>query len=187
MRSNGSDEVDVTNTPDVESEPAWSPLPTNQRIAFVRGVVDDLGNDGRRIWTMRPDGSRARNLSRTSTRGDWNPAWSPDARHLAFTSRRPVFPDNGSPGLWLFNRTGSGPRALIAGGYETSAGSQAFSPDGTGLLLSTSGFGYEDLYTSPFELDGSLGALFEVTNNSSTAWYSWEADWQALRPGAARP
>jgi hypothetical protein len=59
--------------------PVWSP--DGKRIAIIRN-----GD----IWTIRPDGSHAVRITRTSSPlqgGERSPVWSPDSRRLAYAGR----------------------------------------------------------------------------------------------------
>ena len=55
----------------------------NGRIAFAsdRGSGEDLG-----IWSMRPGGGDAINLTAGSEADDFGPSWRPGGRKLAFMS-----------------------------------------------------------------------------------------------------
>jgi hypothetical protein len=74
-------------------QPAWSPL--GRRIAYW-GL---RGRGGQRdLWTVAADGSETKTGGTEVTDDaalDWSPAWSPDGRHLHFSSTR-----GGTMNLW---------------------------------------------------------------------------------------
>jgi len=74
INPDGSDPVQLTSDPGIETTPAWSP--DGLRIAYSRDSE---------IWVMNADGSNKVRL--TSKPPDANsPAWSPDGTRIAFTS-----------------------------------------------------------------------------------------------------
>ena len=80
MRADGRHERNLTNSPGVDDmHPDWSP--DGERIAFA----SDRDGDSE-IYTMKPDGSRLRQLT-ANTATDVEPVWSPDGRKLAFVER----------------------------------------------------------------------------------------------------
>lgn len=83
MNVDGSGLIRLTNHPDDDRYPAWSP--DGQWLAFSREGV----------YVMRPDGAGQKRLT------DFGgcPAWSPDGRHIAFSH---------SSQLYVMNSDGSG-------------------------------------------------------------------------------
>ena len=75
MNADGSGQVNLTNSPDYENQPVWSP--DGARLAFSRSP-----GSGGEIWTMNPDGSNQVNLGNGVT-PDHDPAWSPDGAQIA--------------------------------------------------------------------------------------------------------
>jgi Tol biopolymer transport system component len=71
------DRANVSRTPGRNSAPTWSPDGT--RIAFVSG------RDGiQELWTVAPDGTGAKRLTRSDGAKPFNPAWSPDGKEIAY-------------------------------------------------------------------------------------------------------
>jgi TolB protein len=60
--------------------PAWSPK--GDLIAFTRFSEDDYD-----IYTIRPDGTGLKRLT-TTLGNDAHEIWSPDGRHILFSSAR---------------------------------------------------------------------------------------------------
>lgn len=94
---------------------------TGNRLAYSR-ALDDMN-----IWSVALD-ANGRAVSRTplvaSTFRDSDPDYSPDGRHIAFTSGRA-----GSFGIWVCDADGGNPRLLFDGGAYVT-GSPRWSPDG---------------------------------------------------------
>jgi len=86
----------------------WAPAPFHE-IAFVSQtktgfdiVVKDLVTGERRQLT--------------AGRGNESPSYSPNGRHIAFTSKR-----SGSEQIWVMSRTGDRPRQVTRVGNNTMA------------------------------------------------------------------
>jgi Tol biopolymer transport system component len=84
-------------------DPTYSP--DGSRIAFS-GTPPGQGRASG-IWTVRPDGSRPRRLTKQKTAiGDSEPSYSPDGSTIAFQRRR------GEKGLAVMRANGKGERTL---------------------------------------------------------------------------
>ena len=73
MNANGTDQRNLTNDPDFDLSPAWSPDGT--RIAFTSDRGPGVMGDNE-VYVMNADGTDPRNLT-NSPREDGFPAWSP--------------------------------------------------------------------------------------------------------------
>ena len=90
-----------------------------------RIVFSSNRSDQWRIWTMNPDGSGLKQLTQgTADDNDVDPAWSPDAKTILFTSTR-----GGKPGVWRMAADGAKPERLCDGDQAE------WSPDGAKIVL----------------------------------------------------
>jgi eukaryotic-like serine/threonine-protein kinase len=116
-------------------QPYWSP--NGRRIAYLSGEAGKRG-----IWTMRPDGSDAKQVL-TNNAGDSGGVWSPDGRYLYFTNAR-----TGVPYLWRI--------AIDEASGETSG-----EPE---LIPTPASF----IYQFSFSKDGKRMVFVEDKNNQNT-------------------
>jgi Tol biopolymer transport system component len=105
----------------MESSPSLSP--DGNHVAYAA-----LDGGDRDILLLRVDGQRAMNLTEDSTADEDHPAYSPDARAIAFRSER----DGG--GLFVMGATGESVRRLTDFGDNPS-----WSPDGREIVFATEG------------------------------------------------
>jgi Tol biopolymer transport system component len=109
--------TNLTTGPD--NFPAWSPK--GDLIAFTRFSEDDYD-----IYTIRPDGTGLRRLT-TAPGNDAHEIWSPDGKHILFSSARLGFKDEGPlydnipqpyGELFVMNADGSNQRPLTDNQWE---------------------------------------------------------------------
>jgi WD40 repeat protein len=86
-----------------DQRPAWSP--DGQSIAFVSRFHNHDANY--EIFIMNSDGSNQRRLT-DNTAQDWGPVFSPDGRHIVFTSDR-----SGQNAIYVMNSDGSDQQWLM--------------------------------------------------------------------------
>ncbi len=123
--ANGTGEVNLTNDPADDDQPAWSP--DGRLIAWQRDS---------RIWTMKPDGTEKTNLALGI-----HPNWSPDGTKLAVARG----------GIWVMNADGSGQTQLTS----ASDREPAWSPDGTQIAFRRLDFAAETEGIWKVAADGS--------------------------------
>jgi len=157
MRADGSAQRRLTNAFGNCDLPAWSPR--GDLIAFHCAMALE------KISVMRPDGTHIRTLLRRKDTIDGDPAWSPDARLIAF-ARGLRGPSWAGLGIWTMRPDGGGLRRVVAGG-----GSPAYSPDGKWLAFVQERDGNQELYK--VRADGS--GTVQLTNTygiveSAPAW-----------------
>jgi Tol biopolymer transport system component len=161
MNANGSNPVDISNGPDFVQRPAWAP--DGSRIAF--GTDRDFETSGFteqafEIYSVKPDGSDARNLTNHDTADDNFPAWSPDGSKIAFHSDRTgrriydifVMGANGGAAVNLTNNSGGnflpawsrdGSRIAFESDRDGNAEIYVMKADGSGLVRLTSSPGVD--------------------------------------------
>ncbi len=101
MNPDGTNKVDITNTPEIMEDPySWSP--DSSMIAFTS---DEYGNND--IFIMKSDGSEKTRLT-THPLHDGHPAWSHRGDKIAFETYRsgvcndpPIFVDPCSTDIWV--------------------------------------------------------------------------------------
>jgi Tol biopolymer transport system component/imidazolonepropionase-like amidohydrolase len=130
MPISGGQAKRITGGAMFDMQPRWSPDGT--RIAFISDR-DGLNN----VWTMLPDGSDLRPVSKETSRDVNSPAWSPDGQYLFV---RKHFVDQRSAGageVWMYHVSGgTGLQVTDRNGWQKDAGEPAISPDGKTLYYS---------------------------------------------------
>ena len=149
----GGEPTRITDTPEFEQYPAWSP--DGREIAFARGhVMTNID-----IYVMAADGSSERRLTEHPER-DEQPAWSPDGGTIAFLSHR-----DGDVAVWLMDADGGNKRKLVQGREP------AWSPDGKRIAFTSGQYeGNDEIYI--VDADGS-----NLRRLTFDPHYDWHAAW----------
>lgn len=122
MHSDGSGLHQITSGAGFNDWPAWSP--DGHRLAFVS---DRTGVE--QVWTMRPDGTDATQLTFEPAVHDELPDWRPDGRQIAYSQ----YVSDGIEKIFVMNADGSGKHQVSSGAGDDFG--PAWSPDGRQLAF----------------------------------------------------
>ncbi|MDQ3871487.1 MAG: hypothetical protein M3301_07735 [Chloroflexota bacterium] len=116
-----------------QGQPAWAP--DGDRIVFER----DAGPGDNGLWTMHPDGSDPRRLTRNPYAGaecgcDTDPAFSPDGRRISFVRVRSETSGRGA--LFVMDGNGRHPRRITSWRLDPGI-KHAWKPDGSQIMVSS--------------------------------------------------
>ena len=123
---------------------SWRPpaaLPRSAEVAVAPGnlVFDSNRTGNYEIWTMGPDGTGARQLTKDARYDSWWARLSPDRRTILFyrTPKGTHDKDYASTSLWAMGADGSQPVELRPAGLDgwVLQGHAEWSPDGTQLVM----------------------------------------------------
>lgn len=134
MNADGSSQRNLTADAKVQRLPSWSPvLPDGStRVVFTQESVAN-GYQTSRLYTMRPDGSDRRPLTRDGDHVDEEAAWSPDGTWVAFTRSGGAAQGD----VVLVNVITGAERTFLAHELAGAQKSPAWSPNGRFLAFTS--------------------------------------------------
>ena len=128
MDANGRNQRNITNHPDRDSVPSWSP--DGKRIAFWS---ERDGND--EIYVMDADGGNQQNIT-NHPNSDLSPAWSPDGKRIAFGSNRDEILDiHGFPTFEIYVMDADGENQQNITNNRHDDWAPSWSPDGKRIVF----------------------------------------------------
>ncbi len=130
MPISGGRATRIVGGPAFDMQPRFAP--DGRRIA----IISDR-DGGFNIWTIKPDGSDAKQVSREQQRLVNSPTWSPDGQYIYarkhFVKERSL----GAGEVWMYHVSGTeGLQVTERNGWQKDAGEPVISPDGKFLLYS---------------------------------------------------
>lgn len=133
----------VTNLDDGACQPSWSP--DGMRLVFVSPCLS-RSNDyyrGSGLYLINVDGSGLELLT-TSFEGNFEPAWSPNGKWIAYTTLKRLN-DKPYTQIYLINLIDKSVR-IIAGDVDSSAYQPVWNPDGSQIAFARLRFGISQIW-----------------------------------------
>ena len=128
MNSDGKRVRRLTNHPQFDAVPAWSP--NGQKITFMSFRDEHRflgwGSIQGEIYVMNPDGTNLINLTQSPERGDGVSAWSPDGKQIVFYSMGDI---------WMMDADGGNSRNVT--NHDAGDWHPDWSPDGRQIAFTS--------------------------------------------------
>ena len=160
VRVDGTNLTQLTKNQEVDFQPDYSP--DGDKIAFVSRRSFAPG-----IYTMNPDGTKQRKVSRGPAVVFQSPSWSPDGGRIAFVSDQ-----DGPLNIYTMRADGKGQDKLTDNSVQT-VGGPVFSPNGRKIAFHTNRDG--DFEIRKMRTDGT--GPVNLTGDPSG---DFTPDWQPL-------
>ena len=170
MDTDGSNLLSLTNNPDYDYYPSWSP--DGAQIVYMSR------RDGNyEIYVMDADGSNPHNITNNPA-DDYYPSWSPDGAQIAFSTDMDGN-DNGE--IYVIDTDGS--NLLNLTNHPDNDWCPSWSPDGSQIAFRSHRDGNVEIYV--MDADGSNP--HNITNNPADDYYpSWSPDGSQIAFGSDR-
>ena len=175
MDADGGNPQNLTNDPNSDGSPSWSP--DGKRIVFSsdRDENRDRNRENFEIYVMDADGNNQQRLTDNDFY-DLHPSWSPDGKRIVFISYRDghFIGDFGlSSEIYVMDADGKNTRRLTNNRKTDVAPS--WSPDGKWIVFSADRKG-DDVNFEIYVMDADGGNQRRLTNNrvhdTSPSWSS---------------
>ena len=180
MDADGGNLQRLTNNPDGDWNPSWSP--DGKRIVFSSRRDGHVmgGIPTSEIYVMDADGGNLQRLTNNPD-GDWNPSWSPDGKRIVFSSRRDghfIGKAGITEEIYVMDADGGNEQRLTENRKNDLLPS--WSPDGKRIAFASDGKGnFENFEIYVMDADG--GNLQRLTNNPDDDWSpSWSPDGERI-------
>jgi Tol biopolymer transport system component len=124
----------------------------NGLIVFAETASGRGGSGWDSLVTVRPDGAGVRTLTESLEQGfmDFNPAWSPDGKRIAFvrSTGNTIGPQTLGTEIWVMDASGKHKRRLTRNRLVDE--SPSWSPDGRRILFARGRLGFGDRHRRPY-------------------------------------
>ncbi len=155
MNPDGTNLVNLTNSPQQDNYPSWSPDGT--MIAFT--TTRDVSHE---IYVMNADGTNQVNLT-NNTVFDSRPSWSPDGTKITFESER-----DGDYEIYVMNADGTNPVNLT--NNPANENDPSWSPDGMKIAFRSFRDGDDEIFVMNSDGANPVNLTNNTVNDLDPSW-----------------